>query len=131
VQGRRLPPVAEEAMMSLRFKVFAVAAVLAAGVSGAAMADYPCGPGYALYGGVCRPIGYSNPVSGAISGSEAGAANGYATGGPVGAAVGGAVGTATGTVAGTANMLSGGSAPPPARACAPGFYWYNGACYRR
>jgi hypothetical protein len=119
-------------MMRTTVKIFAVAAVLAAGVSGAAMAEYPCGPGYALYGGVCQPIspGYSNPVSGAVSGEAAGAANGYATGGPVGAVVGGAVGTATGTLAGTANMLSGSSAPPPRR-CAPGYYWHAGACYRR
>jgi hypothetical protein len=112
-----------------KLRVFAVAAVLVAGASGAAMAQYPCAPGYALYGGVCQPIhppGYSNPVSGAVSGEAAGAASGYATSGPVGAVVGGAIGTATGTVAGTANMLSGGSAPP---ACGPGYRYYNGACY--
>jgi hypothetical protein len=106
--------------MPSRLTSFAVAAVLAAGVPGTALAEYPCPPGYALYGGVCRAVaapGYSNPVSGAANGEAVGAANGYATGGPVGAIVGGAVGAATGTVTGTANMLTGG-APP---ACAPGY----------
>src|SRR5207249_11142809 len=63
-----------------------------------------------LYGGVCqptRPLGYSNPVSGAVQGEAAGAASGYRAAGPVGAVVGGAIGTATGTLSGTANMLSG------------------------
>jgi hypothetical protein len=97
-------------MMVTKFKMLAIAAVLAAGVPGAAMAAYPCIPGYALFDGVCQPIraqGYSNPVSGAVSGEAAGVADGYATGGPVGAVVGGAIGTASGTLTGTANMLSG------------------------
>jgi hypothetical protein len=100
-------------------------AALAAGTSGAAMAQYPCAPGYAVYHGVCqptRPLGNSNPVSG----EAAGAASGHRAAGPVGAVVGGAIGTATGTVTGTANMLSG-SSPPPA--CARGYHWYNGYCY--
>ena len=112
--------------MPTRFKVFAIAAALAAGTSSAAMAEYPCAQGYALHGGVCRPVpapGYSNPVSGAVSGEESGAASGYATGGPVGAVVGGAIGTATGTLAGTANALT-----APA-GCAAGYTYYNGACY--
>jgi hypothetical protein len=116
----------KEIMMPTRFKVFAIAAVLAAGTSSAAMAEYPCAQGYALYGGVCQPVpapGYSNPVSGAVSGEESGAASGYATGGPVGAVVGGAIGTATGTITGTANALT---AP---QACGPGFTLYNGYCY--
>ena len=116
--------------MQTSLKMFAIAAVLAAGASSAAMAEYPCAPGYALYGGVCRPIaapGYGNPVSGAVQGEANGAAAGYATGGPVGAVVGGAVGLATGTVAGTANAVSGASAPPPA--CAIGYHFYHGACY--
>jgi hypothetical protein len=114
--------------MRTTFKVFAIAAALAAGASTAAMAQYPCAPGYALYGGVCqpsRPLGYSNPVSGAVQGEAAGAASGYRAAGPVGAVVGGALGTATGTLTGTANMLSGSSAP----ACAWGYHWYNGYCY--
>jgi hypothetical protein len=109
--------------------MFAIAATLALGVSSAAMAEYPCVPGYALYRGVCQPIrpqGYSNPVSGAVSGEAAGAASGYRAGGPVGAVVGGAIGTATGTLTGTGNMLSGGSRPP---SCARGYHWYNGYCY--
>jgi len=112
--------------MPTKFKVFAIAAALMAGTSSAAMAEYPCAPGYALYGGVCRPVpapGYSNPVSGAVSGEESGAASGYATGGPVGAVVGGAIGTATGTLTGTANALT---AP---QVCGPGFTYYNGYCY--
>jgi hypothetical protein len=99
--------------MPTRLKILAIATALAAGTSTAAMAEYPCAPGYALYGGVCRPIpapGYSNPVSGAVSGEMNGAANGAAEGGPVGAIVGGAIGTATGALAGTANMVAG--APP-------------------
>ena len=97
--------------MRTRFKVLViVGAVLAAGTSSAAMARYPCVPGYAYRHGVCQPVrhlGYSNPVSGAVSGEAAGAARGAASGGPVGAVVGGALGTASGTLTGTANMLSG------------------------
>jgi hypothetical protein len=97
--------------MPTRLKTLAIVAALAAGASTAAMAEYPCAPGYALYGGVCRPIpaaGYSNPVSGEVTG----AAGGAAEGGPVGAIVGGAIGTATGALSGTANMVTG---APPAR----------------
>src|SRR5205807_9934595 len=120
----------EEMMMRTSLRIFAIAAALAAGASTAAMAQYPCVPGYSVYGGVCqptRPLGYSNPVSGAVQGEAAGAASGYRAAGPVGAVVGGALGTATGTLTGTANMLSGGSTPPPA--CAWGYHWYNGYCY--
>ena len=96
--------------MRTRFKVLAViAAVVAAGTSSAAMAKYPCAPGYTYRHGVCQPIrspGYSNPVSGAVSGEAAGAASGAATGGPVGAVVGGALGTASGALTGTANMFT-------------------------
>lgn len=129
--------------MPTRFKVLAIAAALAAGTSGAAMAQsYACPPGYVLYGGACQPApaqGYyqpaptypSGPVSGAAVGAQRGAARGGEAAGPVGAIVGGAIGTATGTVAGTANALSGGSAPPPS-ACAPGYYYAsNGYCYPR
>jgi hypothetical protein len=96
--------------MRAKFKVLTIAAVLAAGVSSAAMARHPCAPGYTYRHGVCQPVrhlGYSNPVSGAVSGEAAGAARGNATGGPVGAVVGGALGTASGALTGTANMLSG------------------------
>jgi len=85
--------------MPTRFKVFAIAAALAAGTSSAAMAQYACAPGYVYYNGVCQPArapGYGNPVSGAVSGEANGAASGYATGGPIGAVVGGALGTAGG-----------------------------------
>jgi len=95
--------------MSPRFKIFVLAAALAAGTSSAAMARYPCAPGYTYRHHVCQPIrspGYSNPVSGAVSGEAAGAASGYAAGGPVGAVVGGALGTASGTLQGTTNMLT-------------------------
>jgi hypothetical protein len=95
--------------MPTRFKIFAVAAVLAASTSSAAMARYYCAPGYHYRHGVCQPVrhlGYSNPVSGAVSGEAAGAARGNASGGPVGAAVGGALGTASGALTGTANMLT-------------------------
>jgi len=113
----------------MRVKTLAIAAVLAAGVSGTAMAQYACPAGYVLYRGDCQPAagapgGYSNPVSGAVNGEAAGAASGYATGGPVGAIVGGAVGTATGTIAGTANAVSG-----VTTGCAVGYHLYNGYCY--
>lgn len=113
--------------MPTKLKVFAIAAALAAGTSGAAMAQYACPAGYTYYNGACQPVpapGYSNPVSGTVSGEAAGAASGYQTGGPVGAVVGGALGAAGGAVSGTANMLT-----PPAPACAPGYTYYNGACY--
>jgi hypothetical protein len=102
-----------EGFMATRLQVLAIAAVLAAGLSSAAFARYPCRYGYALYHHHCRLIAapgyssYSNPVSGAVSGAQSGAANGYAAGGPVGAAVGTALGTASGTLTGTANMLTG------------------------
>jgi hypothetical protein len=88
-------------------------ALAAAGASSAAMAKYPCVPGYRYHHHVCQPVrhlGYGNPVSGAVSGEAAGAARGAATGGPVGAVVGGALGTAGGALTGTAHMLTGG--PP-------------------
>src|ERR1700680_3521418 len=97
--------------MRTRFKILAVVAgVLAAGTSSATRAKYPCAPGYKYHTRVCqpvRPLGYSNPVSGAVSGEAAGAARGAASGGPVGAVVGGALGTASGALTGTGNMLSG------------------------
>jgi hypothetical protein len=115
--------------MPARFKIFAVAAVLAAGTSSMAMAQYACAPGYTYRNGVCQPVqpqGYGNPVSGAVSGEAAGAARGAQTGGPVGAVVGGAIGTATGALQGTGNMVA-----TPARACAAGYYYSNGYCYPR
>ena len=124
--------------MPTKFKILAIAAALAAGTSTAALAEYPCAPGYALYGGVCQPAqapGYrpaptypSGPVAGAETGAQRGAERGGRAAGPVGAIVGGALGTATGTIAGTANALSGGSTPPPP-ACAAGFYYSHGYCY--
>jgi hypothetical protein len=115
--------------MSPKVKVLAVAAVLAAGTSSAATAQYACAPGYYYANGVCRPAGapgYGNPVSGTVSGEASGASQGYATGGPVGAVVGGALGAAGGAVSGTANMLTG-----TPSACSPGWYFYNGYCYPR
>jgi hypothetical protein len=124
-------------------KTLAIAAALALGSSGAALAQYACPAGYVYYAGICQPnyptYGYvpSNPVSGAASGAAAGAATGAAVAGPVGAVVGGAIGTATGTVAGTVNGVAGApvvgygsSAPPPSR-CAPGYVFWNGGCYAR
>ena len=48
--------------MRIRLAVIAAAA-LAAGMSGEAVAQYVCPPGYAYYGGVCQPVArsYSNP----------------------------------------------------------------------
>jgi hypothetical protein len=42
--------------MAIRFKVFAIAAALAAGTSSVAMAQYACPPGYTYYNGVCQPV---------------------------------------------------------------------------
>jgi hypothetical protein len=114
--------------MRTRLKIFALSAALVAGASSGAMAQYVCPPGYAYYGGACQPVApsYSNPVSGAVSGEAAGAAAGNRAAGPVGAIVGGAIGTATGTLSGTANMLT---PPAPTPTCAPGYRYYNGACY--
>ena len=112
----------------MQLKMFALAAALLAGVSSGAMAQYVCPPGYTYYAGVCQPsapLGYSNPVSGAVQGEASGAAAGYAAGGPVGAVIGGALGTATGAVGGAANML----APPAPAGCPYGYAFYNGACY--
>jgi len=53
----------------MQLKMFAVAAALLAGASTGAMAQYVCPPGYTYYAGVCQPsapLGYSNPVSGAV-----------------------------------------------------------------
>jgi hypothetical protein len=97
-------------LMQTRLKIFAIAAVLAAGTTSAAVAGYPCVPGYTYRLGVCQPVrpqGYSNPVSGAVSGEASGAARGAASAGPVGAVVGGALGTASGAITGTAHMLTG------------------------
>jgi len=114
--------------MPTKFKIFAVAAALAAGMSSAAMAQ-SCPPGYAPYGGVCQPSpAYApGPVSGAAAGEAAGASSGAAAAGPVGALIGGALGTATGAVTGTANAVTGAVTP----ACGPGYSYYNGGCYPR
>jgi hypothetical protein len=122
--------------MRNRLSTLALAAVLATGASGIALAQ-TCPPGYAFDGAYCRPYSYapSNPVSGAVAGEAAGAAAGGAAAGPVGAVVGGAIGAATGTVAGTANAVTGApvygsSYPPPAPACPPGYVMYTTGCYR-
>jgi hypothetical protein len=115
--------------MGSRLKVFAIAAALAVGTSGLAMAQTAVpAPGYP-----------SGPLSGAAAGGAAGAASGNAAAGPVGGIVGGALGTATGAVTGTANMVTGAFAPAPAPAaappppptpdCGPGRVFYIGACY--
>jgi hypothetical protein len=122
--------------MPTKLRIFAIAAALAAGTSGAAMAQYSCPPGYTYYGGACQPVpapapaypAYpSGPLSGAAAGGQAGAATGGQTAGPVGAIVGGALGTAGGVVAGTANALTGGATAAPV--CAAGYVYYNGGCY--
>jgi len=116
-------------------KTLAIAAVMATGVSGVAMAQYVCPAGYVYAGGACRPAaatgGYSNPVSGAANGTAAGAASGYNSAGPVGAVVGGALGTATGAVGGAANTVTGvtGAVTGTGR-CAVGYYLAtDGRCY--
>ena len=105
----------------MKFKALGIAAVLAAGVSYSAMAQY-------------APGGYSNPASGAVNGEASGAASGYSAAGPVGAVVGGAVGTATGAVSGATNtatsVVNGATAPLRPGACPAGYYFAsNGYCY--
>ena len=116
--------------MPMKFKIFAIATVLAAGASSVALAQYACPAGHTYSGGICRPVpapAYpSNPVSGAVAGGQAGGASGAGAAGPIGAVVGGAIGIATGTVAGTANALTGVTA---ATMCGPGFTYSNGYCY--
>jgi hypothetical protein len=138
LQGRKArPPVISTNGAVMRVKIYAIAAVLAAGMSGSAMAQYACPQGYAYAGGACQPAapgGYSNPASGAVNGTTAGAANGYATGGPVGAVVGGAVGTATGATTGAVNtatgVANGVTAPVTGGGCAVGYHLANnGYCY--
>jgi hypothetical protein len=125
--------------MNNGLKTLAIAAALAIGSSGAALAQYACPAGYSFYNGACQPYAYGyapgNPVSGAATGAAAGAATGAAVGGPV---VGGAIGTATGAAAGTVNAATGApvvgygsSYPPPAPVCGPGLVYYNGGCYAR
>jgi hypothetical protein len=136
--------------MGSRLKILAIGAALAAGTSGAAMAQTVCPAGTVFYNGVCQtaaaPAAPSGPLSGAAAGGAAGAASGNAAAGPVGGIVGGAIGTATGAVTGTANMVTGAIAPPPVAAppatvpgvvaaaapvpnCGPGLVFYRGACY--
>jgi hypothetical protein len=135
--------------MGSRLKIAAIATALAAGTSGAAMAQAVCPPGSMFYNGVCQtsaaaaPAAPVGPLSGAAAGGAAGAASGNAAVGPVGGIVGGALGTATGAVTGTANMVTGVAAPafaapPPAFAaappapvpdCGPGRVFYMNACY--
>jgi hypothetical protein len=113
----------KEKSMSNGLKTIAIVAALVAGTASGAMAQgYGCPAGYAPYNGVCQPVA-NNPVSGAAQGAAAGAAAGGATGGPVGAVVGGAIGTATGAVGGAVGAVT------PVPACAPGYAFYNGACY--
>ena len=112
--------------MPTKFKVLAIAAALTAGASSAAMAQYACAPGYTYMNGVCQPaqpLGYGNPVSGAVSGEASGASQGYGSAGPVGAVVGGALGTASGALQGTANMFT-----PHPTTCNYGYVYNNGAC---
>jgi hypothetical protein len=54
--------------MPTRLKVFAIAAVLAAGASSAAMAQHAGSAGDMYYNGVCQPV-YWKPVSGTPAGS--------------------------------------------------------------
>jgi hypothetical protein len=128
--------------MEPRFRIMTIAAALAVGTPGVAMAQTACPAGSAYYNGVCQPVAApapaypSGPLSGAAAGGASGAATGNAAAGPVGGIVGGAVGTATGAVAGTANMMTGAVAPTPTappsasmQRCSPGWVLYLNACY--
>jgi hypothetical protein len=91
--------------MPTKFKIFAIAAALAAGTSSAAMASVgyrlpdTCTAGYIYYNGLCRRVA---PPPGCDN-------------------------TVTGT--GTANTLTGGSTPPAACPCAAGYVYSLGYCY--
>jgi len=113
----------EEMTMPTKLKIAAIAAALAAGTSGAAMAQ-SCPAGYTYNGGACQPV--RGPVSGAAAGLATGAAAGNAAAGPVGGIVGGALGTAKGAITGTTNVLTGGATVTPK--CSAGYVYQNGGC---
>jgi hypothetical protein len=87
-------------------KTLAIAAGLAIGVSGVAMAQttvvVTCPDGYALANGSCQPIA----APGGVVGGAVGAA---------GAIAGGAVNTAGAIAGGTINAVTGNPPPPPYR----------------
>jgi hypothetical protein len=100
-------------------KTLAIVAALAAGTSGAALAQnygYSCPPGYAFYNGVCQPAATPGGVVGAAVGTAGAIAGGALN--TAGAIAGGAVGAATGYP------------PPPPAGCGPGYMMYSdGRCY--
>lgn len=103
--------------MRNRISTLALAAVLAVGASGIALAQ-TCPVGYWFDGAYCQP--------GGVVGGAANAA---------GAIVGGAVNTAGAIAAGTVGAVTGqppyygSSVPPPAPACPPGYVLYSTGCY--
>jgi len=96
--------------MRTRFKVLAVvAAVLGAGTSSAAMAKYPCAPGYRYHNRVCQPVRHLGYGKSSIRRGVRGGGRGREGGcnrRPRRRVVGGALGTASGALTGTGNMLS-------------------------
>jgi hypothetical protein len=71
--------------MPTRLNITALAAALATGTSGAAVAQHSCPAGYTYCGGVCQPVpapasAYPAYPSGALSGAAAGRASGAAAG---------------------------------------------------
>lgn len=135
--------------MRNRLSTLALAAVLAAGASGIAVAQ-TCPPGYVLQGAYCQPT----PTPGGVVGGAANAA-GAIVGGAVdtaGAIAGGAVNTAGAIAGGTVGAVtgqppappppaasggstppaaSGSSTPPPQQAntCPTGMMLYLGSCF--
>jgi hypothetical protein len=92
-----------------RLRTMALAAALATGASGTALAQ-TCPPGYMFDGAYCQPAA----TPGGVVGGAVGAA---------GAIAGGAIGAAGAIVGGTVGAITG------APACAPGYVLYNGGCY--
>lgn len=106
--------------MPKSLRILAIAAVLAAGASGAAIAQgyNSCPPGYTLIGGACQVTSGAVGAAGAIAGGAVGAA---------GAIAGGALNATGNIVGGTVGAVTG--APPPT--CPAGYVYYNGGCYSR
>lgn len=81
------------------FKTLIVAAGLAISLSGAAMADRYCGPGYVYHHYACHWVGSPGPVGAAVGTAGAVATDAVGTAGYVaGSAVNAATGIATGVI---------------------------------
>jgi len=137
-------------VMTKTLCMMAGAAILLAGTSGLALAQYQTysyQPGYAPgYAQPAPAYGYAQPGYAAAPGCGAwgqpactpsNAAAGALVGGATGAAIGAATGAAVGAAAGSTQPAYGttyapaygSSYPPPAAACPPGYVMYSTGCY--